>query len=188
MVGSADELAADDQLLARRAGLGDRAAVGEMFDRHAPVMFRYAVTMLDGDVDAAEEAVAQAWEQSWTALPTFRGEAALRTWLLRITANVVHGARRRRRPLPVDDGLLSSLADLPQHEPAQEVEQSQLWVALEAALGELPWRQRAVWVLRELEGMSYEHIALVLDTTVTVVRGQLHRARATLAIRMAQWR
>ena len=63
-----------------------------------------------------------------------------------------------------------------------------LLLALNLALLELPWRQRASWLLRELEGFSYEEIARVLDTTPGVVRGQLHRARRTLATRMEQWR
>ena len=60
--------------------------------------------------------------------------------------------------------------------------------ALNSALAELPWRQRAAWLLREVEGMPYAQIARVLDTNETVVRGQLHRARRTLSVRMEQWR
>lgn len=59
---------------------------------------------------------------------------------------------------------------------------------LELALTELPWRQRAVWLLREIEELSYTEIAEILHTTPTVVRGRLHRARASLKVRMAQWR
>jgi RNA polymerase sigma-70 factor (ECF subfamily) len=49
---------------------------------------------------------------------------------------------------------------------------------LETALTELPWRQRSIWLLREVEGLSYTEIAESLTTTATVVRGQLHRACA----------
>lgn len=177
-----------DLVLARRAALGDRSAFGEIFDRHAVAMFRYALRMLDGDEAAAEDAVSVALERAWVNLSGFRGEAALRTWLFRITANAVLAARRRRRPVVVDDALLSALPSSPALDPAQQVQDAQMLAALSLCLAELPWRQRACWLLREQEGMSYDDIAAVLDTSGTVVRGQLHRARATLAVRMQQWR
>lgn len=178
----------DDLVLARSAALGDRAAFATIFDRHAAAMFRYAANMLDGDLDAAEDAVQDAMERAWIHLPEFRGEAQLRTWLFRITANVVLSARRRRRPIAVDDELLTALPAGPASDPAPHLEHAELWGALDLALAELPWRQRASWLLREMEGLSYDEIADVLQTTPTVVRGQLHRARATLAVRMVQWR
>ncbi|WP_407343217.1 RNA polymerase sigma factor [Pengzhenrongella phosphoraccumulans] len=179
---------ATDLELARSAGLGDRAAFAVIFDRHAAAMFRYAVNMLDGDQDAAEDTVQDALERAWANLPGFRGDAQLRTWLFRITANVVLSARRRRRPIAVDDELLTALPATPEAEPVQQVQDSELRAALELALTELPWRQRAAWLLREMEGLSYDEIADVLQTSPAVVRGQLHRARGTLAVRMVQWR
>jgi len=177
-----------DLVLARSAGMGDRAAFATIFDRHAAAMFRYAVNMLDGDLDAAEDAVQDALERAWSKLPGFRGEAQLRTWLFRITANVVLSARRRRRPIAVDDELLTALPAMPETGPVHHVEHAELRAALELALTELPWRQRAAWLLREMEGLSYDEIADVLQTSPAVVRGQLHRARGTLAVRMVQWR
>jgi RNA polymerase sigma-70 factor (ECF subfamily) len=100
----------------------------------------------------------------------------------------VLNARRRRRPLAVDDELLTPLADGRELRPDQIADERALRRALTSALTELPWRQRASWVLAELEGLSYQEIADVLDTSPTVVRGQLHRARRTLAVRMEQWR
>jgi len=178
---------ASDRDLARQAALGDRAAFAEIFHRHAASMFRYAVHMLDGDVQEAEDAVQDALTQAWLNLPGFRGDAELSTWLFRITANVVLRSRRRRRPQAIDDGLVN-VAALAAGDPDARVEQGELWAALAAALSELPWRQRAAWVLRELEGQSYEEMADVMQTSPTVVRGQLHRARRAVAVRMAQWR
>lgn len=183
-----DDGEAPDAALVRRAGLGDRAAFAQIFDRHAPAMFRYAVNMLDGDVHDAEDAVQSALAKAWQHLPGFRGESALSTWLMRITANEVAGVRRRRRPLVVSDDLLATRSADPAGDPAREAGRRELREALALALTELPWRQRASWLLREMEGLSYEEIAGVLETTQTVVRGQLHRARRTLAVRMAQWR
>lgn len=144
--------------------------------------------MLDADFQAAEDAVQEALAKAWIALPGFRGQSSLRTWLFRITANEVLAARRRRRPLSVDDGLLSTAPAPRGHEPEQVATARELRDALNTALAELPWRQRAAWLLREVEDMPYAQIARVLDTNETVVRGQLHRARRTLSIRMEQWR
>ena len=177
----------NDKDLARQGALGDRFAFAEIFHRHGAAMFRYAVHMLDGDIADAEDAVQEALTQAWVHLPQFRGDSGLQTWLFRITANCVLSARRRRRPINVDDWVLN-VPSGPETDPMLHAVHEELWVALEVALSELPWRQRASWLLRELEGLPYEQIADILDTSPTVVRGQLHRARRTLAVRMAQWR
>ncbi len=124
---------------------------------------------------------------AWRELPRFRGESSLRTWLFRIAANEALALRRRRRPIPVDDELLTPLVGRSTDSPEASASAEELQRALVLALGELPWRQRACWVLAEQEGLSYEEIASSLGTSVTVVRGQLARARRTLAIRMNQW-
>ena len=177
-----------DHVLARRAALGDRMAFAEIFTRHGAALYRYAVRMLDGDHQAAEDAVQEALTKAWLRLEGFRGDASLRTWLFRLTVNECHNSRRRRRPVPVDDDLLSTL-DPSAAASAEDVAGSRSMLqALDRALLELPWRQRAAWLLREVEGLSYQEIAIALATTPTVIRGQLHRARATLATRMTRWR
>lgn len=177
-----------DHVLARRAALGDRTAFAEIFARHAAALYRLAVRMLDGDHQAAEDAVQEALTKAWLQIDGFRGDASLRTWLFRLTANECHNSRRRRRPIPIDDDLITALT--PDSAPSAEDAMGgrSLLEALDLALRELPWRQRATWLLREVEGLSYDEIATALSTTSTVVRGQLHRARATLAVRMARWR
>ena len=192
-----DELtAATEAALARRAGLGDRAAFEELFARLFPGSFRFALRMLDGDEQLAEDAVQDAWVKAWRKLPDFRGSSKFSTWMFSIVTREALDARRRTRPIAVDDDLLEPLArrstvapvHLADGDPHQALMARQLWENLTLALSELPWRQRASWLLRELEGLSYDDIARVLDTTPTIVRGQLHRARRTLAIRMEQWR
>ncbi len=190
--------AASDHALARRAGLGDRAAFEELFARIFPATLRYATHLLDGDARAAEDVVQEAWIKAWRALPDFAGRSKVQTWLFTIVQRETYDRRRRSRPLAVDDSILEPIAQrhaarnrLPTgagHDPEREVLQRELWETLTMALSELPWTQRSAWMLRELEELSYAEIAQVLDTTPTVVRGQLHRARRTLAIRMEQWR
>lgn len=186
---------ASDLALARRAGLGDRAAFEVLFSRLFPATLRYATRLLDGDERAAEDAVQDAWVKAWRGLPDFAGRSKVQTWLFTIVQREVHDRRRRIRPLAVDDQILEPLTRREtllgaarSTDPEQEALLHDLWRTLTLALGELPWTQRSAWMLRELEGFSYDEIAQVLGTSPTVVRGQLHRARRTLAIRMEQWR
>ena len=136
----------------------------------------------------AEDAVQEGLIRAWRGIADFRGDATLRTWLLRIIARAALNTRRRRRPTPVDDALLSPRPAGPDSDPWQRLIDSELARALEAALAELPWRQRACWLLREVEGLGYQEIADILAANPTVVRGQLHRARRTLSERMVRWR
>jgi RNA polymerase sigma-70 factor (ECF subfamily) len=177
-----------DDVLARRAGLGDRSSFAEIFERHGAALYRYAVRMLNGDHQSAEDAVQETMTKAWLKLDRFRGDSSLRTWLFRLVANECIDSLRRRRPIAVGDDLISVLSREAAPGPHDVASVLELQEALDKALLELPWRQRAAWMLREVEDLSYAEIAEVLDTSLAVVRGQLHRARATLAIRMAQWR
>ena len=181
-----------DHRLATLAGLGDRAAFEELFGRHFQATVRFAVPMLDGDQQLAEDAVQDAWTKAWRALPDFRGTSAVRSWLFSITARAALDVRRRRRPVPVDDRLLEPLVERSGAGRGASPEEGyagvELWQSLQLALDELPWNQRACWLLREMDDLSYDEIASALGLTPTVVRGQLHRARRSLATRMEQWR
>lgn len=177
-----------DEVLARRGGLGDREAFAELIARYGPALHRYGVRMLDGAHHEAEDALQEALTKAWLHLGSFRGDSSVKTWLFRLMANQCLDARRRRRPRPVDDALLSELPTDGRSAADALALARELREALDVALSELSWRQRASWMLREVEGLSYEDIAVVLDTTEPVVRGQLHRARANLAARMEEWR
>lgn len=175
-----------DLSLARRAGLGDRLAFAELVRRHSPAMYRYARRML-GDSGDAEDAVQEAFLSAWRGLEHFRGESAVRTWLFRLVASKALTSRRARRPLPVDTAAHDAGPD-PAGGPSSQVQDAQLLAALQVALDGLPAGQRSCWLLREVEGLGYAEIAQVLGTSRTAVRGQLARARGTLAVRMAPWR
>lgn len=188
-VHSGELLAArSDTVLARRGAMGDRAAFAELVHRHGNALYRCAVRMLDGEHHAAEDAIQESLTNAWLHLGSFRGDSSVRTWLFRLVTNECLDARRNRRPRAVDDLVLTTLAADPAGQPDAVLAAGDLSAALDAALDELPWRQRASWLLREIEGLSYEEIAEVLGTSVTVVRGQLHRGRSSLAVRMTQWR
>lgn len=178
--------AADDLVLARRAGMGDREAFTRIVHRHGPAMYRLARRVLLDDGDA-EEAVQDALVAAWHHLDDFRGTAALRSWLFRLTLNKAHNVRRRRRPEPREAGEQEARID-PAGDPVRGIIENELVAALDDALASLPEPQRVAWLLREVDELTYEEIAEIMHTSRDVVRGLLHRARRRLAERLAAWR
>ena len=121
----------------------------------------------------------EAFAAAWTSLPQFEGRSSLRTWLFAITAHKVRSLQRRRTrtamPLPfapddeVDRRAVGPASCRPKARTCSR--------RSNAALRELPPGPRSTWLLREVEGLSYDQIAEVSGTTTSTVRGQLHRAR-----------
>lgn len=179
---------ATDQALVRAARLGDDDAFAEVVARHGPALYRYALRLVGGSAADATEATQEALISAWRSLEAFEGRSSLRTWLLRLVHRRAADLQRRRRPTPIDDDLLSTMARPARDNPLQSVLDAELLAALQAALDELPWHQRAAWLLREVEGMSYDEIAETLAIPVGSVRGHLHRGRKTLTLRMERWR
>jgi RNA polymerase sigma-70 factor (ECF subfamily) len=110
------------------------------------------------------------------ALVNFRGDSALSTWIYRLTVNAAlsHLAKRGRRQEVSDDGL----AELPAP-PAVERD-SGLAARIESALGQLPAGYRAILVLHDVEGLSHEECAAILECRVGTCKSQLHKARARM--------
>ena len=171
----------------RDARQGDREAFDIIVQRYGPDMYRYATRLLGSDADAGE-AVQEAFVSAWRSIARFQGRSALRTWLFRLVHRRAVDLQRRRRPVPLADDVLAAYSPPAQSDPLQEVLNSSLVVAVEVALGELSEPQRAVWLLREVEEMSYAEIAETLSMTPDGVRGLLQRARARLSERLAAWK
>jgi RNA polymerase sigma-70 factor (ECF subfamily) len=177
----------DDERLARAAALGDRVAFEMIVRRHTPALLRYATHQLGWDADA-QDVVQEALLAAWRNLDRFDGRSALRTWLFAVLSHKLVDHRRRRRPVPVpDDALLTQPAD-PAADPARHAVRAELVDALRSALAELPHRQRATWLLIEIEGLTQREAAAVLRLTPDAVRGNVFRARRTLGERLARWR
>lgn len=177
----------DDDALARRAGLGEREAFDEIVQRHGPAMYRFALRMLGGNDSDAADAVQEAFISAWRSIGQFQSRSALRTWLMSLVKRRAVDLQRRRKPTPVGDDVLATLMpELDDHVSSTSAG-NELVRALQQALDDMPVQQRTVWLLREIEQMSYSEIADTVGVTSASVRGQLHRARITLAERMAAW-
>lgn len=178
--------AATDHDLARRAALGSRPDFEEIVRRHGPALLRFTRRMLS-DAGDAEDAVQDTFVAAWQGLPDWRGERTqLRAWLFSITAHKTADILRKKRPAPLAD-LPESTAS-PLTGPEETAVYRDLRSALGAALQALPARQRSVWLLREVEALSYKEIGEALSMPYDVVRGHLARARTTLARRLQPWR
>lgn len=175
-----------DASLARDAALGDRHAFEVLLQRHGPALHRYALRACATAADA-EDVVQETFVAAWRGLSRWDGRASVKTWLFAIAARKVADTGRRRHAVPIDDQLLEPI---PSEEsgPDEQASERELVRAVEAALDELPYNQRACWVLIEVEGMSQAEVATVLEMTPDAVRGTIFRARRNLTERMARWR
>ncbi|MBS0388607.1 MAG: RNA polymerase sigma factor [Proteobacteria bacterium] len=177
-----------DQDLVARATTGDGAAFGALMRRHNQLMFRTARSILASDAEA-EEAVQEAYLRAWRALGSFRADSRFATWLVRILTNEALGRLRRTsaQVIPLEAALMSvdpdmqeALADAPDRGPEQATLQAQVRRLLEARIDLLPEVFRTVFILRAVEEMSVEDVAIALDIPEATVRSRFFRARSLL--------
>lgn len=173
-----DNPLSDDQVVSAVRG-GALELFEVLMRRHNQLAFRTARSLLRDD-DAAEEVVQQAWLSAWEHLGEFRASARFSTWLSRIVINeaLMRTRRSGRELLTGDDAALE--AQMPPVTPADTAEAKELARLLEGAIDALPELYRAVFVLREVEGLSTAEVAASLDVRDEVVKTRLHRARGLL--------
>ena len=175
----------DDATLVVRAREGDISAFEALVRRYRIPAYRIAVRILSDPASAADT-TQEAFITAWRRVHEIKAEQAFAAWLYRITVTRALGAARTRRPqVPLDE-----MAAGPDRYPGPEEHAlaGGLLAALRRALNHLTPAQRACWILREMEGMSYEEVATILHTTPGAVRGRLHRARPQLAEELKAWR
>ncbi len=157
----------------------------ELVRHHLDAVYRVAYSVVRDNAlaeDVAQDAILKAWK----ALPTFRGDSSLRSWLLRITHNTAISTLRKRREEIRDPDLL------PERETSMTTEHQVVdrmsIDAFEEALNQLDELSRSIVVLREVEGLSYDEIANMLDVALPTVKTRLLRARRVLAAALDEWR
>jgi RNA polymerase sigma-70 factor (ECF subfamily) len=177
--------ALDDATLVVRAREGDVAAFETLVRRYRLPVYRIAVRILSDACSAADTAQ-EAFVTAWRRLPEVKAEQAFASWLYRITVTRALSTLRTVRPYVHLDELAAASDQFPG--PEEHACADGLAAALRCALSHLTPEQRACWILREMEGLSYEEVAAVLHTTTGAVRGRLHRARPQLAAELKRWR
>lgn len=175
--------------VARRCAARDREAIEHVVRTNNQRLFRAAWSILKSRPDA-EEVVQAAYLSAFANIESFEGRSSLSTWLTRITVNEALGRRRteerRRRHLeeegvPVLDDYREALMRGSETEtPDVALAREQVRKLLEQAVGELDEPFRTVFVLRDIEGLSGEETAEILDVPVATVKTRLFRSRRQL--------
>jgi RNA polymerase sigma-70 factor (ECF subfamily) len=181
-----------DEELVRRVADGEKAALRLLTQRYDQTLLRTARAILRDDAEA-EDAVQEAYIKAIRAIPGFRRDAKLSTWLVRITMNEALAKLRRvkRRAqvirlagdLPSGECVYDTIhSDTPT--PEQEAARAQGRRFMEASIDALPESFRAVFVLRAVEERSVENCATLLGIPKSTVRTRFFRARAQLRERL----
>lgn len=184
------EAEGDDSALLEACRSGDSSAYGELVRRYQDRVFNLCLRM-SGNRDDAEDFAQEAFVKALQSLDRFAERSKFYTWVFRIAVNLIISARRkhgRRSTVSLDGGgretennvalgaLLSSAVATPERK-AMEAEQNHQVLQ---ALDMLDEEQRSILVLRDMESLSYEEIADILDVPTGTVKSRLHRARIAL--------
>jgi RNA polymerase sigma-70 factor (ECF subfamily) len=166
------------------AKTGDHAAFAAIV-AHYDERLRVLAFQLLRDRHLMDDALQDAFANAYRALPGFRGEAALGTWLYRICYTTCMGYLRRSSPaMLLSDDVIAEIPD-----PAADLcEAVARHADLEAALALLPPEQRAVILLVHRDGFSYEDVGEVMGVPSGTVASRLNSARSALCRRLTQWR
>lgn len=182
---SDDEPVRDDRALLADHLAGDPAAFGLLVRRHQDRLWAVAVRTL-GNPDDAADAVQNALISAYRNAGSYRGDAAVTTWLHRIVVNACLDLVRRRKvreadPLPEDESRHPA-------DPHDAIGARDTAMAVEQALATLPVEQRAALVLVDIQGYPVEDAARMLDCAVGTVKSRCARGRAKLLPLLAHLR
>src|SRR5262249_2657233 len=175
-----------DSEIVRRVRAGDRALFEILMRRHNQQIYRAARAIVKDEADV-EDVMQQAYINAYTHLGQFEERAPFSTALTRIAVNAaIARGQRRRTVLSMTENLEGSRVDVaevmtsPQPTPEHQAYAGELQRVLEEAVDELPEAYRAVFMLREIEGLSTSETGEGLGLGEEAVKTRLHRARAML--------
>ena len=173
--------ASDEDLLAAHCA-GDPDAFGELFRRHKDRMWSVAMRTC-GDREMAADAVQDGFLSAFRRADSYRGDAAVTTWLHRIVVNACLDRIRRRRPTgPLPEGDLLDGVELdPSRVRGDAHASTEVALDVRAALARLPEGQRLALVLVDMHGLSVAEAAQVLQVAEGTVKSRCGRGRAALA-------
>ena len=166
-----------------RAKSGDSAAFEELLALHGRMVLRTAQRLLLNDADA-QDAAQEVFLRLHRSLHKFQEGRDLIPWLYRITVNICHDQRKRRKPMSTFEEAPELTAR--EADPEQQLNAQQRKMLLRAALAGLSERERDAIVLRDLEGLSTAEVARILGTTETTVRSQISMGRVKLRRRLQE--
>jgi len=181
-----------DQQLVLRAQRGDKRAFGLLVAKYQRKLGRL-LSRLVRDPAEVEDVTQEAFIKAYRALPSFRGDSAFYTWLYRIAINTAKNylvALGRRAPTSTGfdhedaEGFEEAEQLRDQATPESEMHGKQIAATVNHAMEQLPEDLRTAITLREIEGLSYEEIATVMNCPIGTVRSRIFRAREAIAQRL----
>jgi RNA polymerase sigma-70 factor (ECF subfamily) len=184
--------------LVRLAGQGNKDAFRELVERYERRVLGIAMGMLH-DREAALEVTQETFLKVYRSIASFKGDASFYTWIYRIAVNLAIDYQRREWRRPTAEGLRATSpesreeslldrlpAEHPAADPFQATRDAEVRARVRAAIDELTPDHRAVILLRELEGLSYEEISQVMQCSKGTVMSRLHYARKKLQARLKE--
>ena len=185
------ETSSDISLEALRSG--DRIHFARLVDAYSIPVYRLALRMLGNEQDA-EDVLQTTFIKALQHVSEFEGRSSLATWLYRIAANEALMLLRRKRPSisldeepEDDDGEVQAPLQLADWAPLPETDllNAEVKAQLDRAIQSLPLKLRAVFLMRDIEGLSIKETGEALDLTETAVKTRLLRARLYLREQLA---
>jgi RNA polymerase sigma-70 factor (ECF subfamily) len=186
----------DDKQLVEDARRGDTAAFQELVIRHQRRAYAVALGMLH-DPDDARDICQEAFLKVHKSLGTFEGDAQFFTWLYRIVVNLVidHLRKKRGQHLEFDDAQAHDDPDeggIAPHrtgfDPARALSDKELRAQILGALDKLTPAHRAVLVMREVEGLSYQEMADTMKCSIGTIMSRLFHARKKMQTLLVAYR
>ena len=180
----------DDHELVAQVLAGHRNAFRQIMQRCNQRLFRIARSVV-GEDSEAEDVLQESYMHAYRKLDTFRGDAALLTWLTSIVLNEARGRLRKRHPMvgleqidlvAEDNRIVAFPSKFGSEDPAVGAARAQIRHLLEAAISDLPPAFRTVYMMREVEECSVEETAALLDLKPQTVKTRLFRARRQLRV------
>jgi RNA polymerase sigma-70 factor (ECF subfamily) len=191
-----NEGAGDDRGLVRAAQKGDERAFRELVEKYQRRIYQLALGMTK-DPDDAMDIAQETFVRVHKYLPSFKGDSSFFTWTYRIATNLCLDAQRKKgrteRVDVIDEGdeaEIEAAMDPPSHAlagPQRQALNEELKGKLDEALAGLSENHRAILLLREVEGLSYEELAKVLDIRKGTVMSRLFHARLKMQNKLREY-
>lgn len=173
----------NEEKLISRAAKGDASAFNELLGLHEKKMYAVCIRMCANQEDA-QDCLQEAMLRIYRSISGFKGQSSFSTWLYRVTMNTCLDELRKKKNKQTTslDGLLdtgwspSDDYDTPEHHAIEDERKK----AIRGAIAELPEDMRSVIVLRDIEGFSYDEIAVMLGINVGTIKSRISRGREKL--------
>ncbi len=169
---------AEDRLLIQRFLQGEDKAFELLVEKYYRRIDRLAQQVV-GNPMTAEDIAQEVFLRAYRALPRFRGESSLYSWLYRITINLSLNHLRRQTALPLPEEEARGAAPSP-HDPGALLEERERELLVRRAIASLPPHYRIAVILRDLEGLSYQEIADLLGIPIGTVKSRLNFGKRLL--------